>query len=132
MERTMTASGRRSPKPSMCNPLAFCVAIPHRCRRMGAVPKPRAASAAATSRACQYMRSTTRPMVGVDACPVLPGRSGERVIEQVQFNVSGLEAFAGFERRNNNLCRAEEHRIDGVEVAADCFENLSERPPVVA
>ena len=128
----MTASGRRSPKPSICNPQAFRVAIPHRCSRMGAVPKPRAVSAAATSRACQSMRSTTSPMVSADVCPVLPRRSGERGIEHVQINVSGLETVAGFERRNDNLCRAEEHRIDGVEVAADRLENLSERTPVVA
>src|SRR6185312_3338093 len=132
MERTTTASGRRSANPSICNPPEFSVAIPHRCRRMGAVPKPRAANAEATSRACQSMRSTTRPMVGVATCPVLPKRSGERGIEQVQINFSGLEALAGLQRRDDNLCGAEEHRIDRVEVAVDRLENFRERTPIVA
>src|SRR5262249_27544727 len=132
IERTTTALGRRSLKPSICNPPAFCVAIPHRCRLMGAVPKPRAARAAATSRACQSMRSTTRPMVGVGVWPSVPKRLGEGGIKQVQVNFSGLKAVAGLDRRNNNLCGTEEHRIDGVEVTIDCSENLGERTAVVA
>src|ERR1700758_1260249 len=129
MERTTTASGRRSPKPSICKPPALCVAMPHRCGRMDAAPKPRAASAAATSRACQSMRSTTRPIVGVDACPLPPKCSGERGIELLQVNVSGLEAVAGLQGRNDNLCGTKQHRIDRVEVAVDRLENLRERPP---
>src|ERR1700722_15968138 len=131
MERTTTASGRYFPIPSMRNPLALWVANPHRCRRMGAAPKPRAEGAEAISRACQSMRSITRPTIGWDALPSVPKRSGEGRIEQVQVNISRLKAFAGFQRRDRDLCWTEQHRINSVEVAFDRFENFRKRAAIV-
>ena len=58
-------------------------------------------------------------------------RSGEGRIEQVQINISRLKAFAGFQRRDRDLCWTEQHRIDSVEVAFGRFENFRKRSAIV-
>jgi hypothetical protein len=40
-------------------------------------------------------------------------------------------SFAGLERRHRNQGRAEQHRVDGVEIAAGPLENVRERRAVV-
>src|SRR5262249_50285232 len=132
MVRTTTASGRRSLKPSRRKPEALAVAKPHAGRRIETHNAPRPVSALESSRACQSKRSTTRPMDGRAPANSATTLSGERGIEQTRIDASGMKAFAGVERRHDHLGRAEQHRIDRVEIAARALEDFHERPPVVA
>src|SRR5262249_47318523 len=132
MVRTTTASGRRSPKPSRLRPEALPVAKPHAGRRIGTHSARRAASALESSRACQSKRSTTRPIEGRAPAKSAVTMSGERGIEQSRIDAAGMKALARIERRDDHVCRAEQHRIDGVEIAPRALEDFHERPAVVA
>src|SRR6516162_629154 len=128
--RTTRASGTASPKPSICSPVLLRVTIEHWCKRTGTVSTPRAENAPMSSRACQSRRSTTRPTTSRE--PSRAERSSEGRIEQSQIDCTRMKAFAGFQRGDCDLGRAEQHRIDGVKVAFDLFENLRKWPAIVA
>src|SRR5271170_3111364 len=131
MVRTTTASGRASRYPSMCSPVRFCVANPHDANRTGTTLTPRRVSAAVSSRACQSIRSTTRPTLGRGRGRSIAKRSAEGRIEQAQIDLASVKAFAGFQRCHGNFCRTEQHRIDGVEVALDPLEDFREWAAIV-
>ena len=100
----------------------------HRHRRTPGPQAPRQARARASR-----SRSATRPTIGRGCAAVAREafrrrrhRAGSRSISPA------WKAFAGFERGDGDLCRTEQHRIDGVEVAFERLEDLRERPAVVA
>jgi hypothetical protein len=53
--------------------------------------------------------------------------SGERGIEQCVMHRSSVKTLSAFDRRDDDLSRAEKHGIDGVEIALESLENLGER-----
>src|SRR5260370_19348990 len=64
-------------------------------------------------------------MVGPSAKLAAP--SGERGVEQFVMHRTGVKTLAAFDRRDDDLGRAEQHRIDGVEIALEAPENLGKR-----
>src|ERR1700722_16184800 len=64
-------------------------------------------------------------MVGPSA--KLAALSGERGIEQFVMHRAGVKTLAAFDRHDDDLGRAEQHRIDRVEVALEAPENLGKR-----
>ena len=134
MERTNTASGRRSRSPAMSKPgRALRVEAAQRAadRRTSARPARRApcrARARASrmpvddERRCGARLMRARPR----ACYANEASSRSRSTRPVR------KLSPRVERRDDDLRRAEQHRIDGVEVALDALEDLGERPAVVA
>ena len=45
---------------------------------------------------------------------------------------AGVKALPAFDRGDDDLGRAEQHRIDGVEIALEALENLGERSAEIA
>src|SRR4029450_8606412 len=93
---------------------------------------PSAANALQRARACQSFESVTRAMVGTGGDASGASNSGERGIEKVQTEMAGVEALAGFERRDRHLARTKQHWIDGVEIAFEAREDFREGLAIVA
>ena len=58
--------------------------------------------------------------------------SPERCVEQRRIDPAGAKTLAGVDRRHDRLGRAEQHRVDGVEVALERPESFGEGPAIVA
>src|SRR6478752_6891884 len=91
------------------------------------VRAPTAANALQRARVCQSFESATRAIVGSDGDASGASNSGERGIEKFQVEMAGMEALAGFERRDRHLARTKQHWIDGVEIAFEAREDFHER-----
>src|SRR5262249_30927642 len=132
MERTRTALGRRWRKPAIRSPDRLAVSNPHAssCTQTARAPKP--ASALPSSRACQSRRSVISAIDSEEAPPSAASASPECRIEQTQFETTGVEALAGFERGDDDRGRREQHRIDGVEILIEARENFREWAAVIA
>src|ERR1700722_3644147 len=61
-----------------------------------------------------------------------PAMSGERGIEQFVVHFASAKTLSAFDRRDDNLGRAEQHGIDGVEVAFETLEDLGKRSAEIA
>src|SRR5262249_16182636 len=93
---------------------------------------PRSARALVSSRACQSTRSPTSATRSIAAAGLRAIPSGERGIEQLQIDAAVMKALTAFDRRNGYLSRAEQHRIDRIEIALEALEDLRERLAIVA
>src|ERR1700722_14527501 len=69
-------------------------------------------------------------MVGPSA--LLAALSAERGIEQFVMHFACVKAFSAFDRGDYDLGRAEQHRVDGVEIALEALENLGKRSAEIA
>src|SRR5579863_6293485 len=58
--------------------------------------------------------------------------SGEGGIEQIEMHGAAAKALAVLDRGHDDLGRAEQHAVDGVEIAAEAPENLRERSAEIA
>src|SRR5262245_50099541 len=130
--RTNTASGRRSPRPAMFNPDGRCVSMAHERKLIACVRTPSAAKACASTRACQSIPSIASAMSGGAGAGSAAGVLREGGIEKLQVDMPAVEAFAAVDGGDDHLGRAEQHGIDGVEVALEALENLGKRPAVIA
>src|SRR5262249_50465940 len=130
MERTRTASGSRLPNPSSSRPEGLCVATAQAGSATGRARAPRPAKALMSSRACQSTPATTSAMeaVGAGDRRVL----GERDIEHARVHLPLAKGLAAVERRDRDLRRAEQHPVDGIEIALGALENLRKRSAIVA
>src|SRR5262245_60239841 len=120
--RTNTASGRRSPRPAMFKPDGRCVSMAQERRLIGCVRTPSAAKACASMRACQSIPSTASAISGGAGAGSAAGVLREGGIEKLQVDVPAVEAFATVDGGDDHLGRAEQHGIDGVEVALEALE----------
>src|SRR5262245_4336326 len=132
MSRTSTPSGKPGPKPGRIRPFGLVVSKRQAASISGRARAPSAANALQSARACQSFDSVTRAMVGPDGDARGASNSGERGIEKLQVEVSGVEALAGFERRDRYLARTKQHWIDGVEIAFEALEDFREGLAIIA
>src|SRR5262245_5290207 len=130
--RTNTASGRRSPRPAMLNPDGRWVSMAHERKLIACVRTPSAAKACASMRACQSIPSTASAISGGAGAGSAAGVLREGGIEELQVDVPAVEAFATLDGGHDHLGRAEQHWIDGVEVALEALENLGKGSAVIA
>src|SRR5215470_5748577 len=131
MLRTTMVSGKAVPIPSIASPVGLEVAKPHAVNLIGVGVTPRATSARDNARACQSILSTTRPTRGRRVAGCTEMASGEGRIEKAKIQFSGVKALAGFDRRHDNHGRAEQHRINRVEIAIDARKQFGERSSIV-
>src|SRR5690242_5668075 len=129
--RTSTASGRLA-KPGRASACGAAVSMAQADRLTNRARAPAAAKARIRLRECQSGPSLISAIRGAAAAGSGATESRERGIEQLEIEAAGLEAFAGVECRHDHLRRAEQQRIDGVEVALEALEDLGERTSVVA
>src|SRR4029079_13083565 len=86
---------------------------------------PRARKAREMLRPCHFLRSQKRTISAAMAS------GGERAGQDRRVDMAALEALAAFQRGDGNHGRAEQHAVDGVEVALHGGENIGERSAVV-
>src|ERR1700750_3163744 len=61
-----------------------------------------------------------------------PAASGERGIEQFVMHFAGVKTLSALDRGHDDLSRAEQHGIDGVKIALEALEDVSERRAKIA
>ena len=61
-----------------------------------------------------------------------PTASGEGGIEHFMMHGARVKTRPAFDRGDDDLGRAEQHRVDGVEIALEALENLGERGAEIA
>src|SRR4029079_14669791 len=122
--KTSAPRGQWSPRPGMARPVRVLDEKPQAVRGTVSGLMTRAQSALATRRPCHFFRSQNR--MTSDAMASAEGAGEDRVVD-----ASGLEALAGFERRHRNHGRAEQHEVDGVEIALHRLEDFGERLAVI-
>src|SRR5918992_5631143 len=93
----------------------------------GGARMPSAANARRSRLACQ---SPPPPRISTSVVLSIPAR--ERALEQGQVQPPAREGATRLERAHQYFRRAEQHRVDGVEIALHRSENFLERPPVVS
>src|SRR6476660_1030439 len=132
MSRTSTALGKPAPSPGRMRPFGLVVSKRQAASISRRVRAPTAANALQRARVCQSFESATRAIVGSDGDASGASNSGERGIEKFQVEMAGMEALAGFERRDRHLARTKQHWIDGVEIAFEAREDFHERLTIIA
>src|SRR5271154_6502083 len=69
-------------------------------------------------------------MVGASVKPA--AMSGERGIEQFVMKFACAKILSAFDRGDDDLSRAEQHRVNGVEITLEALENLGKRGTEIA
>src|SRR3984957_12640571 len=62
----------------------------------------------------------------------LAAMSGERGVKQFVMHGACVKTLSAFDRRDDDLGRAEQHRVNGVEIAVEAPENLGKRSAEIA
>src|SRR5690242_3429742 len=83
-------------------------------------------------RACQSRASLKMAMRGRAGPTRRSTGSAERGIEQALVDAAGAEALAAVDRGDDHFRRAEQHRIDGIEITVEPAKDLGEGSSMVA
>src|SRR6185312_2511323 len=128
MVRTSTASGSASAKPGMAMPGPPSPSTKAQsCSDSTVAAAPCRANASTRRRVCQSGASTRMAMRAMASAVAGEGSRQDRRIE-----LAAAEALAALERRHLDDARAEQHRIDLIEIALVDGERLGEGLAIVA